>query len=148
MELVPGAKLLDVAQRGESNHQYVVLEMQPPHPWVGRDLLLRVLQAEGVLARRYFFPGCHRCLPYAASARNPLPVTEKLLQRVIVLPTGPSIDDETIETIVDLVRFVVQHSDEISGIWEELHAQYATRPDLGVAGRPGTPSAAMRSNFT
>jgi dTDP-4-amino-4,6-dideoxygalactose transaminase len=122
VKFIPGAKLLDVAQRGESNYQYVVLEMQPPHPWVGRDLLLQVLHAEGVLARRYFFPGCHRCVPYAASPRNPLPVTEQLLDRVIVLPTGPSIDDATIEVIVDLMRFIVEHSD---GIWEKRHAQSA-----------------------
>jgi dTDP-4-amino-4,6-dideoxygalactose transaminase len=126
VKFIPGAKLLDVAQRGESNYQYLVLEMQPPHPWIGRDLLLRMLHAEGVLARRYFFPGCHRCVPYAASPHGPLPATEELLERVIVLPTGPSIDDATIEVIVDLMRFIVERSDEISRNGEDPGARCAS----------------------
>jgi dTDP-4-amino-4,6-dideoxygalactose transaminase len=115
LEAVPGITLVDVAQKGEPNYQYVVLETGPTFP-ISRDLLLRILQAEGVLARRYFFPGCHRCLPYAAAPRAPLPATEALSDRILVLPTGPLMDDSTIETVVNLLRFVVQHSNEITAL--------------------------------
>ena len=58
---------------------------------ISRDEIVMALHAENVLARRYFYPGCHRAEPYRSDypdAGNHLPLTEQLTQRVMTLPTG------------------------------------------------------------
>src|SRR5690606_378769 len=60
---VPGARLLGYDEREHNNHQYVVLEIGDDCP-VDRDAIVAALHAENVLARKYFWPGCHRMKPY------------------------------------------------------------------------------------
>jgi dTDP-4-amino-4,6-dideoxygalactose transaminase len=78
---------------------------------------MNLLWAENVRARRYFYPGCHRMEPYnslypEASAR--LPVTESVVQQVLLLPTGTTISPEDISTICRLIKFAVAHGEEIN----------------------------------
>ena len=35
-----------------------------------RDLLMKILHAENILARRYFYPGCHQMQPYRSYFLN------------------------------------------------------------------------------
>ena len=83
---------------------------------ISRDELVKILQAENVMARRYFYPGCHRMEPYRSyypHARLLLPHTEALTKRAFSLPTGTSIDPDMVETICHLVRLAVTHHQEI-----------------------------------
>ena len=96
-----------------SNHQYVVMEVDEGTQGIGRDQLLEVLMAEGVFARRYFYPGCHRMEPYA-SQRDPaewdLPVTERLSDTLLQLPTGQESSTDRIEAVCALIKFVVMNA--------------------------------------
>jgi dTDP-4-amino-4,6-dideoxygalactose transaminase len=99
---VPGLRMLAVDDNMTiSNYQYAVLEVGPGYA-PGRDRLLEALQAENVMARRYFWPGIHRMPFYAENPKFSglsLPATDAVSSRVIVLPTGPQVDGEDIETI-------------------------------------------------
>jgi dTDP-4-amino-4,6-dideoxygalactose transaminase len=104
---LPGLTLLAPAAEDTWNHHYVVLEIDPALAGVGRDDLLAVLWAERIFARRYFHPGCHRMEPYAS--RDPgtgrrLPVTERVLSRVLLLPTGTAVAPREVETVASIVR--------------------------------------------
>jgi dTDP-4-amino-4,6-dideoxygalactose transaminase len=99
---VPGVNVLRYDEQQRNNFQYVVLEVDENESPLTRDQWLQVLHAENVLARRYFYPGVHRMEPYrtldsAASSR--LPVTERVLRRVLVLPTGTAVEPGDIELI-------------------------------------------------
>ncbi|HKX45420.1 MAG TPA: aminotransferase class I/II-fold pyridoxal phosphate-dependent enzyme, partial [Planctomycetota bacterium] len=59
-----GLALLEYDPRERNNHQYVVVEVDPDRSALTRDELVAVLEAEGCLARRYFYPGVHRMEPY------------------------------------------------------------------------------------
>jgi len=68
------------------------------------------LTAENVLARRYFFPGCHRMEPYRSyfpHASLTLPETEKLCHRVMVLPNGTSVGEPAISLISQIIRTAI-----------------------------------------
>jgi dTDP-4-amino-4,6-dideoxygalactose transaminase len=81
--------------------------------------LLQVLHAENVIARRYFYPGCHRMEPYRSyfpHAGYLLPETERLVGRVICLPTGTAVDEGAIRTICRIIRRAVERGPEISGL--------------------------------
>ena len=60
-----------------------------------RDQIQRLLWAENVVARRYFYPGCHRMEPYRSMSQYQdlaLHATDALTSRVLCLPTGTAVD--------------------------------------------------------
>ena len=109
-------KLINYDENEKNNYHYVVLEVDENKTGISRDHLVNIFRAENILARRYFYPGCHRMEPYRSyfpHAGLLLPVTERLSKRILCLPTGRNIDKEDIETTCDIFRFVTNNSDEI-----------------------------------
>ena len=110
-----GISLLAPDDRGENNAQHVVLRVGLDASPISRDRLNDVLNAENVLARRYFYPGCHRMAPYSQRAVVPqLPVTESLAEEVLVLPTGTAIGPGDIAAICELIGFAHREAAEIT----------------------------------
>jgi dTDP-4-amino-4,6-dideoxygalactose transaminase len=106
IEPLPGLSILSYDEAEQNNYQYVVMEVGRGSP-VSRDSIMEALQAENVLARRYFWPGCHRMKPYSElfpDAGDALPNTNLVANRVVVLPTGMAIRDEDIQTIGAIIR--------------------------------------------
>jgi len=113
---VPGLELVAYDPRERSNYQYVVVDVDPVRAGIDRDRLVRVLWAENVRARRYFYPGCHAMEPYRSRmpwAWRTLPETEGLAARLLTLPTGTAIDDAAVDRICELLRLVVACSGEL-----------------------------------
>lgn len=110
-----GVKLLTLSDN--HNYQYVVVEIDEGVHQISRDVLLKVLWAENIIARRYFWPGCHRMEPYRSSqpwANISLPVTERIARQVLVLPTGTAIDAPKIKAICGVIRAVLANADEVN----------------------------------
>ena len=111
-----GINLLPFDAGEKNNFQYIVLIVNQDVTQFSRDLLIEVLHAENVLARRYFHPGVHRVEPYNSlypEFVGNLPGTELLSKQVLCLPTGTSVDLEDIERICDIIKFVGGNSVEI-----------------------------------
>lgn len=106
-----GVELVRPPRADASNYQYVVCEVSEDSP-LTRDQLLGVLWHENVRARRYFFPGCHRTQPYAASALS-LPVTEEISTRVLVLPAGAQIVHGDIERVAGLIEAALACAEQL-----------------------------------
>ncbi len=118
---ISGVCLIDYDENEKNNFQYIVLEIDEHHSGISRDQLLSVLHAENIFARRYFYPGCHRMEPYRSyfpHAGLLLPETEKLTDRVLILPTGTAISPEDIKGICQIIRLSVDHSEQIKSILE------------------------------
>jgi dTDP-4-amino-4,6-dideoxygalactose transaminase len=101
-------RLIDYADGDQHNYHYVVLEVPPDR----RDLLVAALQAENVLARRYFHPGVHRQAPYRDTAPR-LPVTDAVAARVLVLPTGTAMSEADIDQVCAVLRTALERADEV-----------------------------------
>jgi len=104
---IHGIHLLERDDGERHNYQYVVIEVEESLYGRSRDVLVNKLHSENVIARKYFWPGCHRMQPYAGD--NPdlpfsLPATENVARRVIVLPTGETVDEEIISRICGIIR--------------------------------------------
>jgi dTDP-4-amino-4,6-dideoxygalactose transaminase len=111
-----GLSLLRYNERTSPNYHYVVLEIDDREAGLTRDQLLSVLHAEGILARRYFYPGVHRMEPYRSrlsGAEKLLPQTTAVAERVLVLPTGTAVTPEDIEQICAILRIALQNPAEI-----------------------------------
>jgi dTDP-4-amino-4,6-dideoxygalactose transaminase len=112
---VEGLAMVTYNSTQKNNYQYVILELNPDLE-ISRDDLVKILHAENVIARRYFYPGCHRMEPYRSfypHAKLLLPHTEALAKRAFSLPTGTSVDPDTVESICHLVRLAVTNHHEI-----------------------------------
>jgi dTDP-4-amino-4,6-dideoxygalactose transaminase len=114
---VPGLQVIDFAPHESANYQYVVVEIDEAAAGLSRNALHKTLWAEGVLARRYFYPGCHRMEPYRSLPRYRgirLPVTEQLADRVLCLPTGTAVTTADVEMVCWLIEFCRAHGRELS----------------------------------
>ncbi len=111
-----GVRILAYDESEKCNYQYIVLEIDKSASGISRDDLVEILRAENVLARRYFYPGCHRMEPYRSYYPHTglmLPETEKLCEQVMLLPTGSAVGPDDIHLICSLIRLVHGRAEEI-----------------------------------
>jgi dTDP-4-amino-4,6-dideoxygalactose transaminase len=94
-----GLTIIRYESKNTPNYQYVVLEINHNK----RDKILEALWAEGIYARRYFYPGVHRMAHYKAMNIS-LPNTEALAEKVLVLPSGVSTTTKDITKICKIIR--------------------------------------------
>ena len=110
---IGGITLLQYDEKERGNYQYVVLDIDETEYGISRDQLQSILHAENVLARRYFYPGCHRMEPYRTlfpGVGATLPVTERIAECVLSLPTGTAIEPDAIRVICQLIAFGARHA--------------------------------------
>jgi dTDP-4-amino-4,6-dideoxygalactose transaminase len=122
---LPGISLMEYDPTERHNYHYVVLEVDPEIAPLNRDELLAVLHAENVLARRYFWPGCHRMEPYRSlypDAHVSLPQTERVAERVLTLPTGQAITPEIIRVVCDIIRAATENAQEVRRLMRKTSA--------------------------
>jgi dTDP-4-amino-4,6-dideoxygalactose transaminase len=116
LNAVPGIRLLGYDESEKCHFHYVVVEVEEADAGINRDQLQQVLWAENVLARRYFYPGCHRSEPYHSYFPHTgllLPQTERLVTRILCLPTGETIGSEDIAEICRIIRLALNNADLI-----------------------------------
>ncbi|MGG5258027.1 DegT/DnrJ/EryC1/StrS family aminotransferase [Phycicoccus avicenniae] len=104
---IPGVEVLQPDPLERSNFQYVVAVVEDGAE--ARDRAVAALHAEGVLARRYFWPGVHRMQPYASwdGPAPSVPVTEWVADRVVVLPAGPGVTPDDVSTVRRVIASAV-----------------------------------------
>lgn len=104
---VPGISLVDYGLVEQSNYQYVVIDVDPEESALPRDEIIASLHKQNIMARRYFWPGCHNMEPYRSLQPNAglvLPETERIAARVIVLPTGQAMDMKSVKRVCNAIR--------------------------------------------
>ncbi|MBN3939342.1 aminotransferase class I/II-fold pyridoxal phosphate-dependent enzyme [Nostoc sp. NMS9] len=119
LQSLPGLRLITYDKTQNCNYQYIILEIDENKSGISRDYLVEILQAENVIARKYFYPGCHNMEPYRSYFpynRLLLPETEKLVNRVLCLPTGTALIPEDISKICQIIKLVVTNSCELSKV--------------------------------
>jgi dTDP-4-amino-4,6-dideoxygalactose transaminase len=113
---VPGISVIQYDETQRGNYQYIVVDLDEARTGISRDELVEVLQADGVLARRYFYPGCHRMEPYRSffpHAGLLLPATESLARRILLLPTGTAVTVDDAESVCGIIRLAVENADAV-----------------------------------
>jgi dTDP-4-amino-4,6-dideoxygalactose transaminase len=131
---IPGVQLTSYGGDEQKNYHYIVCEVDEIENGLTAEHLVQVLSAENVLARRYFFPGCHQMEPYRSffpHAGLVLPETNKLCRRVLILPNGSTIDALAISQICQIIRLATSAS---ASIRAALNKSVATHP-AGAARR-------------
>ena len=105
-----GISVLDYNETERNNFQYIVAQIGDDFA-VSRDRLIEILHAENVLARKYFWPGCHNMEPYRSyypHAGLMLPNTTSVADRVVVLPTGSALSETDVRGVLSILRAVAE----------------------------------------
>ncbi len=103
---VAGVKLFEYDEAERNNFQYIIVEVDEDVAGISRDQLLQLLHAENVMAKRYFYPGCHRMAPYRNTLQNVnwrLPITERLANGTLALPTGSAVGERAVRMICEII---------------------------------------------
>jgi dTDP-4-amino-4,6-dideoxygalactose transaminase len=119
-----------------NNYQYIVVEIDDEQTGISRDELLQVLWEDNVIARRYFYPGCHRMEPYLTDYPNAgltLPITEEKSKRVIVLPTGTAVCSQDITVICDIIAIALAHPKQLQERLRTAQAPFNRPVELSAA---------------
>jgi dTDP-4-amino-4,6-dideoxygalactose transaminase len=117
---LPGLEVIDYGTANKVNYHHIVIEVNETKAGLARDQLVRILQAENVMARRYFYPGCHRMEPYRShwpQAGVFLKQTEALCERVMILPTGSAIANTEINRICDVIECALSNARHARKHW-------------------------------
>lgn len=104
---IRGLSLVRYDDREKVNYQYVVIEVDELTAGISRDQIVARLHEQNILARKYFWPGCHQMEPYrsgSAYSNHGLLQTESIASRVIVLPTGQTVDLAAVREICRIIR--------------------------------------------
>jgi len=107
-----GIRLLTFDEAELTSYKNIVVELTDKWP-LTRDITIRLLNAEGILARAYYSPPLHSKPTNYPVVISPLLLTEYLAERYLLLPCGYLTTLESIEMVVDLLRFLNAHSQEI-----------------------------------
>ena len=108
---LPGISLISYNPAERNNYQYVVVEVDTESCPSNRDEIIKALHAENIIARKYFWPGCHRMEPYRSLQPNAgllLRETELKSAQIIVLPTGQTLDKNNIFRICNIINKCVK----------------------------------------
>lgn len=103
---IPGIKVLNYPSAERNSHHYLVVEVGQDCR-VQRDDLITALHTENILARKYFWPGCHRMQPYCDLFPHSgllLPQTLEIAEQVMVLPAGANITTQQVEVVCEVIR--------------------------------------------
>jgi len=109
---IPGISLIRYDLR-ETNSHYIVLTINEDEFGLKRDKIIEILHKENVIARRYFYPGCHKMKLRSGSSETRLAITETLADKIMLLPGGASITEQDILAVCSLLKKIYLCSDEL-----------------------------------
>jgi len=103
---VPGVRILQDLPGVLHNYGYFPILVDAKAYGMTRDALYEKFKANGIYARRYFYPLCSQFPTYrnlVSAIPGCLPVAEKVAQDVLCLPIFPDLDEDTERRIVSLI---------------------------------------------
>lgn len=103
LDSIPQLKLFEFDENEINNYQYILVQLDRKHLSL-REKIIDTLHKENVIARKYFWPGCHKMKPYVDFPEFALPITNDVANSVIVLPTGSNINSADIDTICKILK--------------------------------------------
>ncbi len=111
LRCVPGVKVIEYDPNERNNYQYVVVEIDSNQTGKSRDAIVDFLISKNVIARKYFWPGCHNMPFYRTEPSQKVSIrmgnNDRVGCSVIVLPTGETVTEEMTSRVCDMIRILV-----------------------------------------
>lgn len=111
---IKGIQLQEIPSNVFSTFKDMGIVVDPNVFGLDRDTIVRVLNAEGIPTRNYFYPAVHKMDCYAQYSDIVLATTEKISENILCLPMHPYLEEETIKSICSILINIQEHSKEIT----------------------------------
>jgi len=112
---IDGLDLVEHKASERSDYRMIVVRLGSAWP-LPRDLTLRLLEAEKILARPYYTPLHHRSVEYHRVCPE-LPTTEAIFRDFMALPSGAHVSEDDIEKIIDVLARIGRQGEELKSRW-------------------------------
>lgn len=110
---VPGIRFQKTTPGGVHGYKDFAIVVEPGEFGIGRDLLAKALELEGIATKKYFSPLCHELKPFKRHARTGLASAESLSKNVLCLPMYSYMDMALINRICLAIMRIHKHADEL-----------------------------------
>jgi dTDP-4-amino-4,6-dideoxygalactose transaminase len=100
---IVGLKLREFDEKHKTSYKNIVLELTKDWPF-SRDLTIKLLNAENVLARSYYSPALHQKNLTYQHYGTYLPLTDELSERFIIMPSGFKVTQNQIQAVIKLLQ--------------------------------------------
>lgn len=114
LQKIKGVTLENIHGANFSNHQSIVVRINPEFFGASRNVLMKALHCENVLARRYFHPGNHHLSQFDHDVQIQLNNTDRLIDEILVLPSGQPTSIQDIEKICSLISEIKNNIKAVS----------------------------------
>lgn len=105
LQYLPGIELLEFDEKYQSAYKNIVVKLLDDWP-LSRADTIKILNAENILARSYYYPPLHRKPMEYSYIPADLPVTDMLAGKFINLPCGQLVSNNDIEKIVQYLKYI------------------------------------------
>lgn len=107
-----GIKLIEFDENNRSGYKNIVVKLTDKWP-LPRDITLKALNAENVLARAHYSPPLHKKSKHIPHVYGNLCLTEELSKHFLNLPCGQQVNISDIVDIVTLIHFIEKNAEAI-----------------------------------
>lgn len=114
IEPIDGIELQTVPEKSRAVFKDMPIVLNEGSYPLKRDLLAKVLNAEGVPTKNYFDPPVHMMSCYAEHRCRRLPETERIARSVICLPMNAFLTSEDVEGVCEIIEMAAASSDAIN----------------------------------
>ena len=109
---VQGLRLREFDETYRTSYKNIVVEITAEWP-LSRDLTVKLLNAENILARAYYSPALHQKKMAYPYCEGYLPLTDDLSNRFILMPSGFMVTKHQIVTTVEFLRTLREQAQKI-----------------------------------
>jgi dTDP-4-amino-4,6-dideoxygalactose transaminase len=110
---VPSISIRVFDESERCSFKNVLAELEDTWP-LSRHQTIEILHAEGALARPYYWPALHTKDTGFETRSGPLPVTERLAERFLLLPCGEQMSDDDVAVVINVLKLIAEEADDIS----------------------------------
>lgn len=109
---IRGISLVEYSLEEPRSFKNILVRLEKDWP-VSRELTIRILQAENMVVRPYYYPALHKKKNAFPTINGQLDNTERMADELMLLPCGEFVSLEDIEVVADYLRYIRDNSESI-----------------------------------
>lgn len=110
---IEGLRLIEYSLSEKRSYKNILVRLEKEWP-LSRELTIKILQAENMVVRPYYYPPLHKKENQFPTINGDLTNTEKLMGQLMLLPCGEFVNEKDIETIANYLKYIQQNAISIT----------------------------------
>jgi len=113
LEGIEGLRLMEYSSSEKRSYKNILVRLEKEWP-LSRELTIKILQAENMVVRPYYYPPLHAKKNQFPTINGVLTNTEKLMGQLMLLPCGEFVNEKDIEIVANYLKYIQQNATSIT----------------------------------